>query len=401
MIQPTINIEPTDAERELILRYANADVRQIAFKLRPSDNVRPQYVLQQIAGQAAIRSKVPSWRRYSNLIFPVHLSVEQCSSEATARYKAKLVERLKGREKTGQLVDLTGGFGVDFSFMSEHFEQSTYIELNAELSQIVKHNINAIGVSNAKVVATDGVVFLHELTSKVSCLFIDPARRSQSGAKTVLLSDCTPDLTQLEEQMVSKADFAIAKLSPMLDVSAALSELHHVAEVHAVAVGNECKELLIVMQTNAPCEPTIFAAADERIFSFTLSEEKNAPSHLTNSIERYLYEPSASVLKVGAFKTIAARFELKKLHQSSHLYTSNTLHNNFPGRLFEVLSVGTLHTLPPTMQGVKKANIATRNFPLRPEEIRKRLKLSDGGADYIFGTTLSDNKKAIIHCKKL
>ena len=395
----TFDIHPTDAERELILRYADADVRQVAFKLRPSADVRPQYVLQQIAGRVAMRSKVPSWNQ-EGLIYPVHLSVEQCSSEATAIYKAHLVERLKGGRKDGHLVDLTGGLGVDFSFLSEYFEHSTYIELNAELLQIAEHNFSVVGVRNAEVVSTDGVLFLHNMPEKVSCLFIDPARRSKNGAKTVLLSDCTPDLTQLEAQMVSKADFAIAKLSPMLDVSAALSELHCVSEVHAVAVGNECKELLIVMQTDAPCEPILFAVADNRIFSFTLSEEKNATSQFTNNVCRYLYEPASSVLKVGAFRTIGARFGLKKLHQNSHLYTSDEVHSNFLGRIFEVLSVGTLHSLPPTMQNVSKANIATRNFPLRPEEIRKRLKIADGGTDYLFGTTLSDGRKVLIHCIK-
>ncbi len=396
------DILPTSAEKKLILQYANADVKKLALKLHHTDDVRPQYVLQQIAGKQILQKKVPSWSN-SDILYPIHLSVEQCSSEITAKYKAKVAQRLSEQYNSTSLVDLTGGFGVDFYFMSELFQTATYIEQNQELANIVAHNFVSLHRQNCIIHCSDGVHYLNNMSNNVGCIYIDPARRNESGGKTVRLPDCTPDLTLLEKQLVEKADFVIAKLSPMLDISAALDSLQHVTEVHIVSVNNECKELLLVMQRKMNAQPMLYAVTNEQILHFTLADEQNAQCTIATEIGQYLYEPSSSLLKAGAFKITAQHYDIEKLHPSSHLYTSNKLVKDFMGRTFRVLSVGALNrnALPITLSQVRKANIATRNFPLRPDEIRKKLKITDGGDDFIFGTTTFNGQKIIIHCKKV
>ena len=395
------NLLPTEAETGLIENNINSDVRQLALRLKPTEYIRPQYVLQQIAGRQMMRKKVPSWTNLK-IIYPIHLSVEQCSSEATAKYKVQVVKRLLQQYKATSFVDVTGGLGVDFSFLSPLFQRSTYIEQNEELSHIALHNFDILGLNDYKVICDDGIEFL-TTTEAVNCIYIDPARRSASGAKTIRIADCTPDLTQIEQMLVDKADFVVVKLSPMHDISMALSELKYVLEVHIVSVANECKELLLVLDKNVASEPKIYATNDNDVFVFLRSEEPKAECQIAQSVGRYLYEPNASLLKAGVFKLVAAKYGLQKLHLSSHLYTNNNLCKLFAGRVFEVLSVGTLgsKSLPPTLNGVKNINITTRNYPLKPEEIRKKLKLADGGNDYLFATTMSDRQKILIHCKKV
>lgn len=397
-----VDILPTNQERQIIEQNAEADVRQLALSLKAGDGVRVQYVLQQVAGRQAMSRKVPSWNCYDGLVYPVHLSVEQCSSEMTASYKAGLAKRLIGSRVDTRLVDLTGGLGVDFSFMARCFDRCTYIERNEELASIVVHNMPIIGLGRAECLCDDGVSYIQSSDEHFTCIFLDPARRDEHGGKTVHLADCTPNLVELEDTLLAKADFVVAKLSPMLDISEALSQLRHVSEVHVVSVDNECKELLLVMCKEAEEEPVVYTENNGQAFSFIRSEERSANCSWASSVGRFLYEPNASIMKTGAFKLVACRYGLSKLHVSSHLYTGDTFVGDFPGRSFEVLSEGSLgkNTLPATLVGLSKANITVRNYPQKVDDIRKKLKLRDGGDDYVFATTITPDRKIIVHCKK-
>lgn len=400
------DILPTAAEADIIERNAMADVRQLALSLKSSADIRPQYVLNQIAGRQAIGRKVPSWSGVQGMVYPVRLSVEQCSSEPTAQYKASVIKRLVdelGVSSPTSMADLTGGFGVDFSFVAPCFDEKTYIERNEELATIVEHNMAALGMKDIRCVCGDGVEFVESMDGHLTCIFLDPARRDEHGGKTVHIEDCTPNLIELEQMLLSKADIVVAKLSPMLDVSEALASLKQVDAVHVVSVDNECKELLLVMRHDVSADPKIYTLNGDQSFAFSRSEEREAECVMASSVGRYLYEPNASVMKAGAFKVVGGRYGVKKLHASSHLYTSDELVESFPGRLFEVMSVGSMgkNTLPSTMQGLQKANITVRNFPQKVDDIRKKLKLKEGGEDYVFATTLTGDKKVLVHCRKV
>ncbi|MBP5364902.1 MAG: SAM-dependent methyltransferase [Bacteroidales bacterium] len=393
------NIIPNDAEWRLIAANADADVRQLALKLKSNAGVRNDLVLRQIEGRQQMARKAPSLAAADGVVFPRHLSVEQCSSEATARYKASLV----GGDA---LVDLTGGFGVDFAFMAPKFQSATYVEQQSELAAIAANNMPRWGLPDATIICADATEYLCQM-QHADCIYIDPARRSAAGAKCVRLSDCTPDLTVLAPELLAKASTVVAKLSPMLDLSELLSSIRHVAAVHIVAVGNECKEIVALLRRGD--EETAITAVnlltDSRVESFTFrySEERSAVADLATAVCRYLYEPNAAILKAGAFRCGGLRFGLCKLHRNSHLYTSDTLVKDFPGRVFEVVDFGGLgkNSLPAGISKLKKANLSVRNFPLRTDVLRSKLKLSEGGDDYIFATTLSDDRHALILCKKV
>ncbi len=395
------SIFPSEAERRLIDENRNADVRQLVLRLRASDDVRPAFVAQQISGRQIAARKIPSWVDVDGIVFPQHLSMEQCSSELTARYKAELVDG-------DELVDLTGGFGVDFAFMAKRFHKATHVEMNADLSAIAAHNMPLLGLPEAKVVCSDGVQYLESLVGKarVSTVFLDPARRDRNGRKTVLLSDCQPDVTRLVDKLLAVADSVLLKLSPMLDISDAIQRTKAYAEsLHVVAVAGECKELVLLLK-NEPKPLTITAVnllSDSRqTFTFSPSEEENARVEFAAEPLAYLYEPNAAVLKSGAFRAVAERCGVMKIQQNSHLYTSERLVPDFPGRIFKVegfeqMSKSLGKTL---LSGVGAANISTRNFPISADEIRKRLKLKDGGNVYLLATTLLDGRKVIIRCSK-
>ena len=386
------------ATQEFIKEHRQDDVRQLALKAHVYPEVDMLTAITQIAGRQAVAAKIPSWHQVDELQYPVHLSLEQCSSEVTARYKASL---LKG----DSLVDLTGGFGVDCAFMAKNFRQVTYVERQEELCEIAEHNFVQLGLSNISVFHKDSVSFLREM-NEAGCIFIDPARRSRHGRKIIKISDCEPNVEELETVLLEKGKEIMIKLSPMLDLSQALQSLTAVGEVHVVSVRNECKELLLLLRSEKPGNTPIHCInidsnGEKQAFIFTVKEEADATCIYTNDINRYLYEPNASLLKAGAFKSIGARYSLKKLHPNSHLYTSDELVERFPGRKFLVLadSLGKMEKgLFPNLQ---KANVATRNYPLAANDLRKKLNVSDGGDIYLFGTTLSNNKKVVIKCEKL
>ena len=325
--------------------------------------------------------------------------MEQCSSEATAIYKAGLVEG-------DTFADLTGGFGIDCSFLSRKFKQADYVERQSELCELAMHNFPLLGL-NIGVHNEDGVEYLKQM-HPVDVLFLDPARRDGHGGKTVAISDCEPDVSALEDLLVEKAKKVMVKLSPMLDLSLALKALKYVREVHIVSVNNECKELLLILEKSKEssdivihCEQ-IANTGEHQHYAFTQEQERTSDCPLATEVGTYLYEPNASILKAGAYRSLTQTYGVKKLHASSHLYTSPYYIEDFPGRRFQVEAVSGFgkKELKTLLQGLEKANLTIRNFPSSVADLRKRLKLKEGGEDYIFATTLADESKVLIKCKK-
>jgi hypothetical protein len=381
-------------ELRFIQEHRHDDVIALLLQAKKYPDIDMPVVVRQIAGRQTAQHKIPSWYATEGIIYPLHLSLEQCSSELTAKYKAGL---LKGET----LVDLTGGFGVDCAFLSVNFKQVTYIERQKELCDTAAHNFNVLGLHQIVVSNQNSVEALTNIPP-VDCIFIDPARRDEHGRKMTLVSDCEPDVEALEELLLSKAGRVMIKLSPMLDLSLALRSLPHTCEVHVVSVQNECKELLLLLERRnpgteekeIPIRCVNFAHDEIQDFTFTRAEEASAVADYTNEVDTFLYEPNASLLKAGAFRCVATRFGLKKLHPNTHLYTSDRRIDNFPGKAFRVQALSS--NLKNVLVGVKKANIAVRNFPVTAAGLRKRSKLIDGGELYLFGATLNSGSKIYI-----
>ena len=486
---------------EFIQEYREKDTRQLALKSARFPDVDMPYALDQIKGWQTARRKLPTWAACDGIVYPPHLSMEQCSSEPTAQYKLNLamewarrvesselrvesseggvessenevesselrVESLEGGVDNSSeqpatlnsqlstlnchassMTDLTGGFGVDFSFTSCAFASATYVERNAQLCHMVEHNLPLLGIDNAKVVCADAVDYLSTLDMQ-TMIFLDPARRDQHGAKTVMLADCTPDVVQLLPQLLKKSRFTMLKLSPMLDWHKAVEDLQGmVREVHIVSVGGECKELLLVLSEEIESELKVFCADLEAGGGFgeaglsggssssscsSLSSEPSsprtpsspsAPSHpstpslsaslfvyapsasspapnskLKTQNSKFLHEPNASIMKAGCFDELAAAYGVSPVSRNSHLFLSAEPVDGFPGRSFSIERVTTLNKreLRQALSGIEKANIATRNFPLSVAELRKRLKLKDGGDVYIFATTTAEDEHLLL-----
>ena len=489
------------ATQDFIRQHQDEDVRQLAFLGSKNPEVDMPFALDQIRGRKMARAKLPLWANIDGIIYPPHISMEQCSSESTALYKAELAARLFGlpvsssenekaagnasdshfskicefvseravdsefaknegtfekkqiltesednvnevKNETGQedfseeieFVDLTGGFGVDFSYIASRLGLSSmYVERQAHLCEAAKENFGRLGLKNAIVKNGDGIEVLHSFLPKkddaastddslgitydqplsllktklgLKLIFIDPARRDGAGNKVVSLKDCTPDVTVLQEEMLSKADYVIIKLSPMLDWHRAISELSHVREVHIISVNNECKELLLVLSARNMGENLrIYCINDAQSFvcdelDMESSQVKIAPSTLEEM--QYLYEPNASLMKAGCFGVLSGRYDARMLSKNSHLFVSQAPIEAFPGRSFRIIAVSSFNKkeLKRHLSGITKANIATRNFPLSVAELRKRLKLKDGGETYIFATTLSDESHVLVITEK-
>ena len=415
------------ATQDFIRQHQDDDVRQLAFLGSKYPEVNMPFALDQIRGRKMAHAKLPRWASIDGIIYPPHISMEQCSSEQTALYKAELAARLLGltfssseNEKEIEFVDLTGGFGVDFSYIASRLGvKSIYVECQAHLCEAAKENFERLGLKNAIVKNGDGIEVLHSL-KKLKLIFIDPARRDDAGNKVVSLKDCTPDVTVLQEEMLSKADYVVIKLSPMLDWHRAISELNHVREVHIISVNNECKELLLVLSARNMGDMEASSADGEvkrtgnlRIYcindaqSFVCDEQdmetsavKIAPSTLEEM--QYLYEPNASLMKAGCFCVLSERYGARMLSKNSHLFVSQAPIEAFPGRSFRIIAISSFNKkeLKHQLSGITKANIATRNFPLSVAELRKRLKLKDGGETYIFATTLSDESHVLMITEK-
>lgn len=399
-----------------IEEHKEDDTRTLALQGKKYPSIDMAAAVTQIAGRQAAARKIPSWHRVAGLYYPQHLSMEQCSSEATAAYKASL---LKGES----FADLTGGFGIDCAFISRNFRRADYVERQKELCELARHNFPLLGLEHIRVHHQDGVEYLKAM-QPVDCLFLDPARRDEHGRKTVVISDCEPDIGALEPLLVDKARTVMIKLSPMLDLSLALNELKTVAEVHVVALNNECKELLLILRKPSAdvshpsaavpspslCAPPLrihcehlTANGERQHYVFTPEAEKTAACSLANEMGDYLYEPNAAILKAGAFRSLANSYQVDKLHVNSHLYTSSTFVSDFPGRRFRVEAVSGFgkKELKAFLAGMDRANITVRNFPLPVAELRKRLKLKEGGEEYIFATTLSDERKVLVKGRKV
>ena len=388
-----------DKTRDFIEQNLDADIRQLALKGCRDKDVDLDAAIRQIAGRQTARRKLPSWAALDGILYPPHLNMEQCSSEQTARYKARICS---SHPSSKTLVDLTGGFGVDFAFMSEAFDEATYVERNSELFAISSANMKILA-PKAKCLNEDGLEVLHRL-DHVSMIFMDPARRDHHGARTYGISDCTPNVLEIKDELLQKADVVMLKLSPMLDWHKAISDLgeQYIKEVHIVSVQNECKELLIVMQQQPAEPPTVYCVNDDSVFSYHPSSiSSNHISHHSSLI--YLYEPNASIMKAGCFAEIEQAFEVSQLAPNSHLFASDQAIADFPGRKFRISAVTSMNKqeLKQALKDIRQANIAVRNFPMSVADLRKRLKLSEGGNDYIFATTLTEGKKVLIICQHL
>lgn len=385
---------------------------------------------EQKAALRKLAEKLPSWAAIEGLQCPPPLSLEQCSSEATARHKADVVERLVSNG--GVMADLTGGYGVDFAFLAPHFQRALYVEQQAVLCDVARHNFPLLGHDSAEVRCTDGVRLLQELPP-LDFLYLDPARRAAqrlvpaydstgrngglgeverkvgkpSPSRAVLIEDCEPNVAELLPTLLAKSRIVMVKLAPMLDISRAVTTLqNHVTEVHIVATHGECKELLLVLTNEETAVPELHVVEcgikENKELVIPADAERTAIAPLAEHMETYLYEPSVAVLKAGLFKWTAAHYGLKKLHANTHLYTADRLVTDFPGRTFRVISVSTFskQSLRTLCASVPRANLAVRNFPDTVASLRRRLKLPDGGPAYWFATTLADNSHVIIDTRK-
>lgn len=412
--------------QEFIKAHLGDDVRQLALQAHRYSGIDVSFCLQQISGHQIAQRKLPLWASTDGILYPVHLSMEQCSSQRTGEYKAGIAERLTNdtsesitskrsiaTDSTNSFCDLTAGFGVDATTIGKAFEHVTYIERNPELCDIARNNLPLLGIRNFEVICGDGTEMLATLPH-LSLIYLDPARRDANGGKVVALSDCTPDITLLQSTLLDKADNVMVKLSPMLDIAVLRRELHHLQEIHIVSVDNECKELLVILSKNSMNEPSVTCAnlrshGTESVFSFTPKEETDAivptadsPDDLSTYIGQYLYEPNAALMKAGCYRLIAQRYKATMLHPHSHLYISEKPLNNFPGRGFCIQAVSTLNKreLKQMLGDVTKANLTVRNFPTTVAELRKKLKLKEGGENYLFATTLADESHVIFKCIK-
>ena len=402
-----------EATRQYVLAHADDDVRQLALQGSRDAAVDLRMALQQIQGRQTARRKLPSWAAHDDMLYPAHLSMEQCSSEQTARYKARVACDSVASiipPVTSRLVDLTGGLGVDFAFMAPVFHEAVYVEQQPELSAIAQANFATLGLT-VTTICGDGIGYLHQL-DKATLIFLDPARRDGHGGRTYGISDCTPNVLTILEELLSKADHVMIKLSPMLDWRKAVSDVgaEHVEQIHIISVGNECKELLLVISAKG-CEcPRLICKNDNSTEVFPLNPTTptsptipTTPTIPTPPSLLYLYEPNSSLMKAGLFVELAARYGLSPLAPNSHLFTSEEYIAHFPGRIFQIAAVSSMNKqeLKATIQPLRQANISVRNFPLSVAELRKRLKLTEGGSNYLFATTLGNGNHIILVGKKI
>lgn len=384
-----------DLHKAFIREHATDDTHRLLLSVSRYPEIEMELVVRQIEGRRKAVVKLPSLLQVDDFIYPSKLAMEQCSSEQTALYKASL---LSG----GSVADLTGGLGIDALFMSRKADSYCYVEHNEALTHIASSNFNACG-ANVEVHCDDGLEFLKRTGRWFDCIYLDPARRDGNNNKMVMLASCEPDVPAHLELLWEHTARILVKTSPMLDISMAVRELGCVAKIYVVAVKNECKELLFECRAKAT-EHTIVCvnldSVNDEPFAFAPEEERLATVGYA-PIDSYLYEPNTALLKAGAFRLPALRFGLRKLHPDTHLYTSSELKTDFPGRIFRVMATGPLNRQTVTeWLPDRKANVAVRNFPQQPEEIKKKFGLTDGGEAYLFAATLCNGDKRVILCHK-
>ena len=413
----------SEATIDFVCKHANDDVRKLALSAKRTEGLDLSFALDQIAGRQKARTKLPSWYALATLgegvdeahflVFPPHISMEQCSSEQTAKYKKSVLDRVlssvfdRDRSKNTHFIDITGGFGVDFSYLAQGFAEATYVERQEHLCEIAKHNFPLLGLPQANVICKelDSPLQLPSLRAALqgTIVFIDPARRDTNGNRTYAIGDCTPNILDFIGELLKRTVVVMVKLSPMLDWHQTVEDINRascsgnaVREVHIVSTQNECKELLLVLSERYESALEVYCVNDDDVFVFTPSET------ITNTLEvkssKKLFVPNASVMKAGCFPEIETRFGIRQIGKNSHLFIGCEDIVGFPGRVFNILSVTTMNKkeLKNALAGIDRANITTRNFPLSPEQLRKRLKIKDGGDIYLFATT-TDEEEHIIY----
>ena len=383
-----------------IQEFINANIEKnssaLALQKNPFPDVNWIAILNQIAAKSKAKDKLPTWFQCEKIIYPSKVSVEQTSSEKTAKYKSSLVSG-------DTLIDLTGGFGVDDYYFSKRIKEVIHCEINSELSEIVKHNFKQLNIQNITYLQGDSSVLLKELNKKFDWIYIDPSRRSETKGKVFMLKDCLPNVPELLDFYFNFSDNILIKTAPILDITAGLFELKNVKAIHIIAVENEVKELLWEISKNYLGETTIktinITKENSSEFEFVLNKEiENSTLSLP---EKYIYEPNSAIMKSGGFENVSSFYKLKKLHQHSHLYTSDKI-IDFPGRVFEIENcISYSKSEMKEFLENKKANISTRNFPDTVENIRKKWKIKDGGNTYCFFTTDMNNNKIVLICTKI
>lgn len=390
-----------------VRHHRDDDVHLLAFAGDKHPDVDLPWALDQISGWQTARRKLPSWAMCDGVVYPPHLNMEQCSSEFTGRYKASLAARLADAHTAGdrRLVDLTGGFGVDFSLMAQVFTCATYVEHNETLCDIARHNFPLLGLLHAEVVGGDGTQYLQSMplvtpsasSGSRTLIYLDPARRDNHGRKVFGMEDCTPDVVALGDTLLQRADVVMVKLSPMLDWHEAVRKLPCVTEVHVVSVANECKELLLVM-TREERPLRVVCVNDQQVFSYLAEEAPSAATQLLQVSPHVLLVPNSSVMKAGCFRELETAYGVPQIGADAHLFVSDAPVEEFPGRQFRILRTTSMNKreLREAFQGVIQANIAVRHFPLTADALRRRLKLKDGGNLYVFATTVGKDHRLFL-----
>lgn len=389
------NLLNTDIQK-FINNNLDSDILDLLFKGIPFKNIDSKLIIEQIEAKKRCQKKLPTWFNAENIYYPNKLNIEQTSSETTANYKANLVSQKS-------LIDLTGGFGVDTYFFSNKVENVTHCEINSELSELVKHNFKVFDILNITYLNENGIEALKRINQPFDWIYVDPSRRDSTKQKVFLLADCEPNIKTFQSLFLKYAKNVMIKTSPLLDLSATLVDLKHVKEIHVVAVNNEVKELLWILERNFEGDLKIktvnLQKASSQHFNFNFKEEPQAQATYNKPLA-YLYEPNSAILKSGSFNSVSELLNINKLHKHSHLYTSERL-LDFPGRRFKIEKILPFNKKIFSKEKIIKANITTRNFPLSVYDIRKKLKVKDGGNIYLFFTTEINDSKIIIICSKI
>ena len=389
---------------QYIAAHSDDDVAQLALHPSKDPQVDMVVALQQIAGRQKAKEKLPDWYATEGVLYPKKVSMEQCSSSQTAKYKASLVE--------GEtFADFSGGFGVDTVALARKFGKGLYVEPQEELCDLFQHNCKVLDINNVNIVNGPMEENLAAIGS-VDTIYLDPSRRDTHGRRVVSLADCTPNLPEWKSALLERCNTLMVKLSPMIDIFQTLRDLPETYAVHVVAVEGECKEVVFLLtRRDAPwhvstTDPTIVAVDINKIATTrvetTLQTERTTPPHITTELGAYLYEPNAAVMKAGIFNALSQQFQIAKLAKNTNLFTANELHEDFPGRVFRIEAVHEFHPRKTAkeLSHLANASIAVRNFPLSAEELRKTLKIKNGNACYLFGCTLWDGKKIILQTQK-
>jgi len=392
-------MEINEATKTYILAHTHDDVRQLALRGCKDADVDFKFALQQIEGRQKAKEKLPDFFENESVCYPPTVSMEQCSSTLTAQYKASLVEG-------ESFADLSGGFGIDTFALSRKFQYGHHIEPNTELSEMVQHNARVLNINNLEFHQSTMEAVLSQLPY-VDCLYLDPSRRDVQGNRVVRLEECTPNVLEWKTALLEKCKTLMVKLSPMIDIKRTLLQLPEVSAVHTVAVNGECKEVILMLSSVQSATDRTFKAVNlrkegEQSFVTTQREEEESVPMLTQAPGHYLYEPNAAILKAGAFKSVAVQYHVEKLHPHTHLYSSDTLVSDFPGRAFEIEQVIPFNKkrIKQAIGDIAKANVAVRNFPITAESLRALLKVKDGGDIYLFGATLADGQYVLLKTKK-